>query len=197
MGDRRCDWHLNTLQEAQGTAVAKAQWKQKTTSWTYRTAVSWDGSEGHSAEMGLIKAGELGRDHLGLQLPNYRAWDLPEGDGRLWGSFWRVVKMHIGRKCKWKSCVEGNHCTQQPVRNVDEERSYQDELENVFILRANSVPKQGWARVPDEKHLRAAGMVLRWFMMSASVKNGEKTGLSGRKGKLLSHVRLFLWPYGL
>lgn len=40
---------------------------------------------------------------------------------------------------------------------MDEERSYQDELENVFTQRANAVPGQGWARAPDEKRLRTAG----------------------------------------
>ena len=40
---------------------------------------------------------------------------------------------------------------------MDEERGYQDELENVFTLRADAVPGQGWARAPDEKHLRTAG----------------------------------------
>ena len=66
--------------------------------------------------------------------------------------------MHIRRKWEWKSYVEGGlPCTQWPVRNVDEERSYQDELENVFTQRANAVPGQGWARAPDEKRLRTAG----------------------------------------
>ena len=40
---------------------------------------------------------------------------------------------------------------------MDEERGYQDELENVFTPRADAVPGQGWARAPDEKHLRTAG----------------------------------------
>ena len=62
---------------------------------------------------------------------------------------------------------------------MDEERCYQDELENVFTPRSNAVPGQVGLELQMKSISGQQEMVLRGFRMSASVKNGEKRGLSG------------------